>query len=119
MRNVLFSLSLVAALTAPAKAGTELNGEQSTLAMAIDGALSAADNCPGFRLVDRAIAANVHSAGLTDQQAKGEEWKNAMFLSDLNSKEGYAKDPSGFCKRMWVMLGPKPIFVKYQLLDKN
>jgi hypothetical protein len=87
--------------------------------MAVDTAMFAASNCPGYQIVEGSIFANVQDAGVSREQALGPEWKNAMLLGEVNAKDGYAKNPSEFCNRAWLMLGPpNHPFVKHQLLEK-
>jgi hypothetical protein len=107
-------------LTLTARADSELNGDQMAVAVAVDTAMFAAENCPGFRVVEGAIFANVQGVGVSKEQVLGQEWKDGLLLGEANAKGGYAKNPSGFCKRAWLMLGPPHhTFVKHQLLEKK
>jgi hypothetical protein len=119
MRMIIVGAALIACFPAlTARAATELNGDQIVVAMAVDTALFAAEKCPGFHIVEGSIFANTQDAGVSREQALGPEWKKAMLLGDINAKDGYAKNPSEFCERILLMLGPYPSSVKHQLLEK-
>lgn len=121
VRTVLATTALITcSLLNVAMAASELSGDQIALAMAVDTAMFAAEKCPGFRIVEGSIFANVQAAGVSREQAMGPEWKQAMFLGDENAKDGYTKNPTSFCERVWKMLGsPDHPFVKHQLLERQ
>jgi hypothetical protein len=107
-------------LTLTARADSELNGDQMAMAVAVDTAMFAAEKCPGFRVVEGAIFANVQAVGVSKEQVLGQEWIDGLLVGEANAKGGHAKNPSGFCKRAWQMLGPpNHTFVKHQLLEKK
>lgn len=94
--------------------------DQIAMAQMIDAAMFAAENCPGLHLIQSSVRANSDSAGLTPGQVASTEWQRAMMRGERNAKEGYAKDPAGFCDRMWRFLGPDhPGMVKYTLLTRD
>ncbi|MGH6680517.1 MAG: hypothetical protein ACREDL_16665 [Bradyrhizobium sp.] len=107
---------MAACLAAPLKAATPLTADQQVLAMLIDSAMFAASKCPGFHIVAGSIRANADGAGVTPDQAMGEEWKTAMALADVYAEEGYKKDPTGWCFRMWKMAGQN---LKSPILSKS
>jgi hypothetical protein len=119
MRLIIVGAALIVCFPAlTARAATELNGDQIVVAMAVDTALFAAEKCAGFRIVEGSIFANTQAAGVGREQALGPEWKKAMLVGDINAKDGYAKNPTEFCERAWLMLGPHPSSVRHQLLEK-
>jgi hypothetical protein len=121
LRLITIGAALITCLpTLTARAGNELSGDQMAVAVAVDTAMFAAEKCPGFRIVEGAIFANVQGVGVSKEQVLGQEWKDGLLLGEANAKGGYAKNPSEFCKRTWLMLGPpNHTFVKHQLLEKK
>jgi hypothetical protein len=121
LKLIMIGAALITCLpTLTARAGSELNGDQMAVAVAVNTAMFAAEKCPGFRVVEGAIFANVQGVGVSKEQVLGPEWKDGLLLGEANAKNSYTKNPSGFCKRAWLMLGPpNHTFVKHQLLEKT
>jgi hypothetical protein len=114
------SIAVVTLCLSTSVKAEDLTLDQITMAEIIDGAMFAADKCPGLQLIRSSIRANADSAGLTPEQVSSSEWKKAMALSEINAKEGHAKDPAGLCERMWHFLGPDhPGMVKHTLLTRD
>jgi hypothetical protein len=119
MRKGLIAV-LLFGVVAPASAAEPLTGEQQALAMWVDGALFAAQNCPRIGLIKENVRANVDEAGVTEDQARGDEWEKAMAFADIQSREGFAADPQGFCERMWKAIGnDHPVAVRLPLLKRR
>ncbi len=86
--------------------------------MWVDAALFAAEKCPEAELVKENIRTNLDGAKVTEDQAKGEEWKLAMAIADLHNRKGFADDAKAFCERVQKALGDNPIAVKLPLLRR-
>jgi hypothetical protein len=119
MRNRLVAAILVGLAVTPASAAQPLTSEQQALAMWVDAALFAAEKCPRVELIKENIRANLDSASVTEDQAMGYEWKRAMAFADMQNREGFANDPSGFCERIWKAIGDNPVAVSLPLLKRG
>jgi hypothetical protein len=110
VRNPLPAIALLMGLAGPAMAGDDLppalSYEQAMVAGLISAGMFAADRCPGFHLVWPAIRSAADSVGVTEAQALGPEWSNAMLLAAVDTKKLFEKDPVGFCDSAWRILGP-------------
>jgi hypothetical protein len=120
MRNTLTAAILLGvAATSSASAAKPLTGEQLALAMWVDAALFAAEKCPRTELIKENIRANLDNAGVTEDQARGDEWKRAMAFADMHNREGFTDDPQAFCDRMWKAIGEdNPVAVELPLLKR-
>jgi hypothetical protein len=126
--SALAALGLVA-LASPAK--SQLSPEEAAqlkhllqdkfqVAEVIEGAGFAAEKCPGFHIIEDNIWAEYHSAGASDNDMYAPEFELMAARGRANAAEGYSKNPSRWCERMWNFLGPAhPPMIKHTLLTRD
>lgn len=100
MRTIVIGAALIASLIAPARANSQLSGDQAVVAMAIDTAMFAAGHCPGLRYVKSAMFPNVQAAG---QERSG---RAPCFLAKSTPRTAMKKTLRSFATQFGGCLAP-------------
>jgi hypothetical protein len=74
------------------------------------------NRCPRFRVIDAATSAELAAAGMRGDRLP--DPPDDLLRGDGTSfyVDGYATDPSAFCKKAWELLGPNGTY-RRQLLE--
>jgi hypothetical protein len=62
--------------------------------------------CPRYRLIEKAMFAEMKDAGITVEMFDSQYFKSAQTIALADAIGKYGKNPSDFCRAAWLLYGP-------------
>jgi hypothetical protein len=119
-RVIALALAALVLTVWPADAATDLFADRNLFAEIFELADVAQSHCPGLHVIEDNVRGAADAVGVDDDVIYSPEWRLWESRGKQLASEAYAKDPVGFCNRMWRFLGPDhPPMVRFQLLRKE